>query len=111
MPRYYWKNNDWRDRDGNPMPRPDRSEVCMPIVRSDIAEYRSPIDGKLISSRSTRRYDLEANDCVPAEASKNRGYKNPTFALKRNLRMNDEAETKYHETPRDLRHKPKQTAA
>jgi hypothetical protein len=103
MPRYYWKDDDWRDREGNPMPRPERHEICMPIVRSDIQEYRSPVDGKLISSRSTRRYDLEASGCVEAEPRKKRGYANPKFALKRGLKLNEEAETKYHETPKDLR--------
>lgn len=103
MPRYIWKNDDWRDSAGNPMPRPERSGVCMPMVRSDMQETCSPIDGRPITSRSHLRYDLQKNDCVLAEPRKNRGYRNPKFALKRGLKLNEEAETKYRETPKDLR--------
>jgi len=59
---YKWDGQTWVcKRTGEPMDIPERSEVCAPIVRSDIPEYRSPIDGKLISSRSTRREDLKKN--------------------------------------------------
>lgn len=44
-----------------------RSDLPCPTVRSDIDEYRSPIDGKLITSNSQRREDLKANDCIPWE--------------------------------------------
>lgn len=91
MTRYIYKDGDFRHSStGELMEIPQRDGVCMPMVRSDIPEYRSPIDGKLISSNSTRRYDLEANGCVPAEPRKRRGYKNPHFALKRGLSLNEE---------------------
>jgi hypothetical protein len=48
MATYKWENGNWVDkRTGEVMETPNR--VCAPIVQSDIPEYRSPIDGKLIS--------------------------------------------------------------
>ena len=44
-----------------------RSDLPCPTVRGDIEEYRSPIDGKLITSRSQRREDLKANGCIEWE--------------------------------------------
>lgn len=87
MTRYVFRNRQWIDpRNGEPMAIPERTELCAPMVRSDIDEYRSPIDGKPITSRSHRRYDLESNGCVPAEPRKKpRGYKNARFAQKHGL--------------------------
>jgi len=48
------------------MDLPVRDAICLPTIVSDIPEYRSPIDGKLISSRSQRREDLRKNNCVDA---------------------------------------------
>lgn len=91
MTRYVWRDGRFRDpRTDEPMPLPERDGVCAPAVQSDIQEYRSPIDGRLITSRSHRRYDLESNDCVPAPPRKKRGYKNPSFALPRGLPLNEE---------------------
>jgi hypothetical protein len=70
--RFYWRDGAWRDREGNPMPIPEREGLCMPTIRSDIEDYASPIDGKRISSRSGQRYDLAKNDCVLAPPSKNK---------------------------------------
>lgn len=64
---------------------PDR--VCAPMVIGDIPEYRSPINGALIGSRSQQREDLKRNDCVLAEPRKARGYRNPSFARKRGLKL------------------------
>lgn len=89
--RYVWRDGAFRDpRTDEPMPMPERDGPCCPMVQSDIQEYRSPVDGKPITSRTHRRYDLESNGCVPAEP-KRRGYKNPNFALKRGLPLNEEA--------------------
>lgn len=91
--RYVWRDGAWRLPSTNePMPMPERDGVCCPRVQSDIPEYRSPIDGKMITGRSQRRYDLEANGCVevdPRPKSK-RGYRNPHFANKRGLKLNEE---------------------
>lgn len=92
MTRYVWRDGHFRDRDGNPMPVPERDEICTPQVISDIPEYRSPIDGSLITSRSQRRYDLESNGCYEMDPPKTRrGYRNPKFAAKRGLPLNEEA--------------------
>jgi hypothetical protein len=93
MPRFYWKDGAWRDRDGVPMDVPVRQEVCMPYVQSDIEDYRSPIDGKVIGSRSHQRYDLEKNGCVLLPPRKKpRGYINPRFAAKRGLPLREDWE-------------------
>jgi hypothetical protein len=91
MPTYTWRNGRWRDRrTGAPMALPARDAVCVPRVQSDIAEYRSPIDGRPITSRSERREDLRRNGCVEVDPPKRpRGYRNRKFAVKRGLRMND----------------------
>lgn len=91
--RYVWRDGEFRHpQTGEAMPIPVRNEVCAPRVQSDISEYRSPIDGSLISSRSARRYDLEKNDCVEVDPpKKKRAYKNPHFAQKRGLPLSEEA--------------------
>jgi hypothetical protein len=81
-----------------------RADFPTPSVMRDIAEYTSPIDGKPISSRSTRREDLKANDCVEWEPGigKKAGadkrtpglYKNAKFAKKHNLPLAEEAREK-----------------
>ena len=103
MTRYVWRDGTFRhSRTNEPMPIPEREGICMPAIQSDIPEYRSPIDGALITSRSHRRYDLEKNNCVPAEPRKKpRGYRNPKFALKRGLPLNEEAREKHHGRMRD----------
>lgn len=91
--RYVWRDGHFRDpRTGEKMPLPKRREISAPVVISDIKEYRSPIDGRLIGSRSARRYDLEANGCVEADPpAKPKGYQNPTFTRKRGLPLNERA--------------------
>lgn len=103
--RYVWRDGAWRHPQTNePMPIPEREGPCMPMVQSDIDTYLSPIDGKPITSRSHRRYDLEKNGCVPAEPRKKRGYRNPTFALKRGLPLNEEAREKYESSRKEAHH-------
>lgn len=75
-------------RTGAVLAVPDR--VCAPMVIGDIHEYRSPINGALIGSRSQQREDLKRNDCVLAEPRKPRGYRNKSFALKRGLPLHPE---------------------
>ena len=57
---------------------------CAPRVVSDIPEYRSPIDGKPITSRSHRREDLKRNGCVEWEPGIGKAAKvtNPRIAKK-----------------------------
>lgn len=96
--RYVYRNGTFRDPHTNePMSLPERDGPCCPMVISDIPEYASPIDGKMITSRSHRRYDLEANGCREADPpKKRRGYRNPKFAIKRGLSLNEEAREKLH---------------
>jgi hypothetical protein len=68
MTTYVWRDG-WVDKQtGERMEVPDR--ICVPTVRSDIPEYASPIDGRLISGRAQQREDLKRNDCVLAPPAK-----------------------------------------
>lgn len=86
MARYFFNGTTFVDRDGNPMVDPSAPYVpAVPQIMRDIPEYRSPIDGTLISSRSTRRYDLEKNDCrewQPSDSPTGGKFKNARFARK-----------------------------
>lgn len=103
----------WHDLD---QPWPDnclpprimtRGDFPTPYTLGDIQEYTSPIDGKPITSRSHRREDLKANNCVewePGMSSKasQKGrtpgqYKNPKFARKHGLPLSEEGRVKAKE--------------
>jgi hypothetical protein len=45
------------------MDKPFAGQIVMPNVISDIPDYSSPIDGRMITSRSERRDDLKRNIC------------------------------------------------
>ena len=68
---------------GEPMPVKAGS-ICAPRIISDIPEYRSPIDGKMITSRSHRRDDLARNGCIEWEPGigKKAEFTNKKFAAK-----------------------------
>lgn len=88
MAVYVWRDGHWVDKKtGERMNVPERKELQLPRAYwRDIPEYRSPIDGRLISSRSERREDLKRNGCVEIDPPKKpRGYKNPRFARKHGL--------------------------
>ena len=89
MTRYVWdrKTYTFRDRKtGAPMEVRHPNAVCAPMVMRDTPEYRSPIDGRLITSRSERREDLKRNGCVEVDPPKRpRGFKNAAYAKKHNL--------------------------
>lgn len=54
-----------------------------PMTFGDLPEYRSPIDGSVISGRRARKYDLEKNNCVDAnDFSTPKKLKNARFAKK-----------------------------
>lgn len=86
MARYRWNGRDYVDGDGNPMVDPSAPYVpVVPHIISDIPEYRSPVDGKLISSRSSRRDDLERNNCrewEPSDSPTGGKFRNARFAAK-----------------------------
>lgn len=88
MTRYVFRNGQFVNPSTNePMPLPERDEVVMPVIQSDIEPYKSPVDGRLIGSRSARRDDLARNNCVPYEPMGNmpKGLKNVRFAKKHGL--------------------------
>lgn len=91
MTRYVFRNGRFvHPTTGEEMYMPERGEICAPQVMRDIPEYMSPCGTGLITSRSHRREDLKRNDCVEAPPRKKRGYKNPSFALKRGLPLKQE---------------------
>ncbi len=87
MTAYVWRDGGFVEKlTGRPMHLRDPNAICAPMIIADVPEYRSPIDGKPITSRSHQREDLKRNDCVLAEPKKPRGFKNPHFTKKRGLR-------------------------
>ncbi|WP_420960131.1 hypothetical protein [Brucella sp. IR073] len=91
---YVWRKGGFVDkRTGEAMDLPYAGEICMPAVISDIPEYRSPVDGKPITSRSERREDLKRNNCVEYEPSLSptKGkIKNKAFAARHGLKVSEE---------------------
>ncbi|MBY3582223.1 hypothetical protein HJA77_13755 [Rhizobium bangladeshense] len=96
MAVYVRKNGVMVDKaTGSPMlTDADRAKpIAVPFVMSDIPEYRSPIDGRLIGSRTQRRDDLKRNGCVEYEPSisPTKGkIRNKAFAAKRSLKVSEE---------------------
>lgn len=90
---YVWRGNGFVEKfTGRKMIVPSREKLCAPTVVPDVPEYRSPVDGKSITSRSHRREDLMRNGCVEWEPSLSpeRGeanFKNPQFCKKRGLQV------------------------
>jgi hypothetical protein len=67
--------------------------IGCPTIISDIPEYASPIDGRMITSRSERRDDLRRNGCVEYEPSLSptKGkIRNKAFAAKRGLQVSED---------------------
>lgn len=67
--------------------------ISMPTIIGDIPEYRSPIDGRVIGSRSQRRDDLKRNNCVEYEPSMSptKGkLRNADFCKRRGLQVSEE---------------------
>lgn len=67
--------------------------LAVPTIISDIPAYASPIDGRMITSRSERRDDLKRNNCVEFEPSMSptKGkYRNKAFCEKRGLQVSEE---------------------
>lgn len=70
-----------------------KAPIPCPMVISDILEYASPIDGRMITSRSERRDDLKRNGCYEYEPSLSptKGkIRNAKFAAKRGLQVSEE---------------------
>ena len=96
MARFIKRDGRWVNRStgeemlsAEEMARP----ISMPMILSDIPEYTSPIDGKVISSRSQRRDDLARNNCVDARdfpSATGGKFKNKRFCEKRGLQVAEE---------------------
>jgi hypothetical protein len=91
--RYVWRKDGFYDRQtGEPMAKPYAGQIAMPAVLSDIPEYSSPIDGKMITSRSHRREDLKRSNCVEYEPSLSPvkdGFRNKRFCDKHGLQLGE----------------------
>ena len=86
---YVWKNDGWYDkRTGERMALPEGDVIAAPQYMPDTPEYASPIDGRMITSRTHRREDLKRNNCVDAGDMPrlNNGFcRNEKFARKHGL--------------------------
>lgn len=91
---YVWRGNGFIEKfTGRKMIVPSREKLCAPTVIPDIPEYLSPVDGRVVGSRSERRDDLKRNNCVEWEPSLSptKGkFKNPKFCAKRGLQVAEE---------------------
>jgi hypothetical protein len=78
MPLYEYACLDHRFTRFLPLARFAEPQVCdcgkpagkllsAPMVIGDISPYQSPVDGKIINSRSARRDDLARNGCIAYE--------------------------------------------
>lgn len=63
MPRYKQINIDgeWKLLD---MSLNVENETSAPYIMSDVPDYTSPVDGRLVSGRKQRREDLKRHGCV-----------------------------------------------
>lgn len=80
---------------GEPMVTPEMmaQPVKVPMIISDIEPYTSPVDGRVVNSRSDRRDDLKRHGCVEYEPSMSptKGkIRNKAFAAKRGLQVSEE---------------------
>lgn len=58
----------------------DADHIATPMVMRDIPSYPSPIDGRMITSRSERREDFKRNGCVEAGDIVKRDFRNEKCA-------------------------------
>jgi hypothetical protein len=78
--RYVWRGGRFVDpRTNEPMHIPE-GPVALPQLMRDIPEYRSPIDGKLITSRSQRREDLRASNSIEGDPPKHKVFRKKSYA-------------------------------
>ncbi len=78
---------------GQPMEKPVRDSWPDFQIIKPMPEYRSPIDGRMITTKHERREDLKRNGCYEYEptASPTGGkIKNKDFARRRGLQVSEE---------------------
>ena len=86
MPTYVYRDGIMVDKHtGAPMLSDEERNLPLqaPHGFSDFGGYQSPITGDWIDGRRARRYDLEKNDCVPAQDLKPYGYKGKKLTNRR----------------------------
>ncbi len=66
--RYFWRNGDWVDKDGNPAPNLSDG-IHTPQIISDLPGYKSVASGKWVEGRSARRDDLARTGCREVDPS------------------------------------------
>ena len=70
--------------------------LAMPMVMRDLEPYSSPIDGRLITSRSEKREDLKRSGCIAVDPAntltkgRHDRFKNKRFAKKHGLTLGEE---------------------
>ena len=63
--KYVWRDGAWRDpRTDETMDCPFRTEICMPMIHSDIAPYKSPLGEHTVDGRRAQREELKRNGMV-----------------------------------------------
>jgi hypothetical protein len=78
MAGYVWNGTEWMDRNAFyewKASQVTSSDFPCPTVKPDIQEYRSPIDGRLITSNRQRRDEMRAHGCIPWEPGVNQSAK------------------------------------
>lgn len=96
MAKFVMRDGHWVNKaTGEPMLSESErnAPIACPMIISDIPEYASPIDGRMITSRSERRDDLKRNNCYEYEPSLSptKGkIRNKAFAAKRGLQVSEE---------------------
>lgn len=84
-----------------------RADIPAPQIMREIDEYKSPITGELITSRTERNADCKKHDAIPWEpgigkksGAKDRKpgeYHNPKFAAKRGLPLSEKGRARAKE--------------
>lgn len=81
--KYVYRDGKLVEKDtGEPL-EVDRTSPALPQYRPDIRPYRSPIDGRMITTRHERLEDLKRNGCRevdPSEGPKRDQFRNPKYA-------------------------------
>jgi len=96
MPKFVNRNGQWVDKaTGEPMLTEEQraAPVALPMFIPDIPAYESPIDGRLITSRSERREDLKRNNCIDARdfpSATGGKIRNPKVAAKYGMKVSEE---------------------
>lgn len=94
MRTYVYRDGRMVDKEtGEPMNKDNDWVPATPMVIGDIEPFLSPVTGKYIGGRRSKRDDLKAHGCVDADdvgRSLNGKIKNERFAKKRGLKVSEE---------------------